>query len=190
MCAINVACQGVNPLYDGPVVRTTEVVGGTAETAGPATSASTQSAPASGSVSNSGTAGRGDTSTGTTGQSASCINGCCEQVCGADCVLGCETPNCECAIDCIGVPECQASCLDSSYCKVDCTQSQRCATSCAASTCVVICDGVLETCVVHCLEGAECLLSCGAIADCDIATCAVGAMSCNGGLIVCNMPCP
>jgi hypothetical protein len=122
----------------------------------------------------------------------------CQQQCGAadaPCLFECSSASCvsscqtgtTCRNECKSPTSCVNTCAAGATCSNDCTSLQ-CSTSCGAgSTCSLECHGS-TSCTVSCTSGAHCLAVC-TTGVCDM-RCSGAKMSCPGGVITCDRPCP
>jgi len=147
------------------------------------------------------------------------INGCeafCIGGCAGTCNIDCTTMDCKCQDGCpcalkCGEP-CKSECNKTSYCRVDargrnlveqviCKDDAVCFADLSGSklapmnlcqdrsVCDINCENT-GRCATKCENNARCLVRCAGSADCKFTKCDAGAMTCAGGIIVCNRPCP
>jgi hypothetical protein len=117
----------------------------------------------------------------------------CGDTCGdGDCDLKCPDLACACELDCAGTDgHCKTHC-DQHACEIDCTDVDECEARCnsAEATCAVDCTGARKCDHVKCEHGAACTLQCGDNDACRFEACEGEQVSCAGGVIACNAPCP
>ncbi|HUS63421.1 MAG TPA: hypothetical protein VMZ28_02720 [Kofleriaceae bacterium] len=117
----------------------------------------------------------------------------CGDTCGGgDCNLECPDLACACELDCAGTTgDCKIHC-DHHDCAIDCSEVDKCEARCNSSdtTCAVDCSGARDCEHVKCEKGAACTLQCGDNEKCGFEECDGEELSCEGGLIACNAPCP
>ena len=98
---------------------------------------------------------------------------------GSDCALTCAEDRC--------TPECVDS---GTSCTISATGIRTATTLCSEASCRQTCDASVDGCYMACVVGATCVLDCPGVRDCRFTRCDVGAQDCDGGLLVCNQPCP
>ena len=117
----------------------------------------------------------------------------CGDTCGGgDCDLKCPDLACACELDCAGTTgDCKTHC-DDPGCAIDCSDVDRCEARCNSNdaTCAIDCTGARDCEHVKCEHGAACTLQCGDNEKCGFEACDGDELSCEGGLVACNAPCP
>lgn len=122
-----------------------------------------------------------------------CATACpCSFECVDDCRFECTGAGTSCSVDARDIDRFESfRCTRGATCTVDATGADRvdrgrCENG---ATCDVECNGVRD-CRLECRSGAACLLRCGGAESCSFSMCEGGAMSCPGGIEVCNRGCP
>lgn len=128
----------------------------------------------------------------TAGCPTSC-NGCgAGQCCSRNCPgSGCpDCPSdCSCDLYCDGSAACPLTCLSGSVCHLDANNVDDVELICeTGGNCILECVDV-PNCNLDCSPGARCIVSVCSGSTCSIG-CPSGAMSCPGGVEVCNRQCP